>query len=371
MADRCLACRVFFSGEAQRDHYRSEFHRFNLKRKVAQLPPVSREAFEQHVADSLITEKTSISNHFCSICNKNCSSETAYNQHLQTKKHSIKASHSNPLQNIAMERLRFEDPGNKSTVKDQEEEKEGKSEEELIAEKIKNGVRLELTDCLFCRDNFDSLEDNVSHMTEEHSFFIPDLEFLQDLPGLIAYFGEKLGIGNLCLVCNKSFRGLEGVRSHMVDMGHCRIPDVETDEFDEFYDFTESYSKLGIALPENEGLTEEELFEYIQKRSGVKLSQDGLFLVLPDGRTIGHRSLQQYYRQKFHPKDNRESTSIGKMASRFRMIGWNTDTGKEIQQTKQQNSIFVKHHQHQNAERTKVGMKANNQKYWKDPTLQF
>ena len=44
----CLACRVtFINAELQREHYRSEWHRYNLKRKVAELPPVTKEAFEK------------------------------------------------------------------------------------------------------------------------------------------------------------------------------------------------------------------------------------------------------------------------------------------------------------------------------------
>ena len=34
---------------AQRDHYRSDLHRFNLKRKVAQLPPLTNAEFRQRM----------------------------------------------------------------------------------------------------------------------------------------------------------------------------------------------------------------------------------------------------------------------------------------------------------------------------------
>ena len=61
----CISCRVAFSsGEIQRDHYRryavhvrhertmialSDWHRYNLKRKVATLAPISVEAFRERV----------------------------------------------------------------------------------------------------------------------------------------------------------------------------------------------------------------------------------------------------------------------------------------------------------------------------------
>jgi hypothetical protein len=42
----CLACQVAFqSAEGQRTHYRSDWHRYNLKRKVVNLPSVTFEQF--------------------------------------------------------------------------------------------------------------------------------------------------------------------------------------------------------------------------------------------------------------------------------------------------------------------------------------
>ena len=43
----CLTCSVaFVSADLQRDHYKTDWHRYNLKRKVAEMAPVTLEAFE-------------------------------------------------------------------------------------------------------------------------------------------------------------------------------------------------------------------------------------------------------------------------------------------------------------------------------------
>lgn len=47
-----------------------------------------------------------------------------------------------------------------------------------------------ITNCLFCSHHSKTLMKNVTHMTKVHSFFIPDVEFLVDLKGLIRYLGE-------------------------------------------------------------------------------------------------------------------------------------------------------------------------------------
>ncbi|RKP20231.1 hypothetical protein ROZALSC1DRAFT_12970 [Rozella allomycis CSF55] len=42
----CISCQVVFgTPEEQRTHHRTEWHRYNLKRKCAGLPPVTAENF--------------------------------------------------------------------------------------------------------------------------------------------------------------------------------------------------------------------------------------------------------------------------------------------------------------------------------------
>ena len=50
------------------------------------------------------------------------------------------------------------------------------------------------TDCFFCLHHSSTLEKNAIHMSNEHSFFIPDLEYLVDLAGLFEYLGAKVSI---------------------------------------------------------------------------------------------------------------------------------------------------------------------------------
>ena len=48
------------------------------------------------------------------------------------------------------------------------------------------------TDCFFCLHHSATLEKNAIHMSNEHSFFIPDIEYLVDLAGLFEYLGAKV-----------------------------------------------------------------------------------------------------------------------------------------------------------------------------------
>ena len=49
---------------------------------------------------------------------------------------------------------------------------------------------LGIEECLFCSFQSPSMEENISHMTLQHGFFLPDLEYISDLEAFISYLGE-------------------------------------------------------------------------------------------------------------------------------------------------------------------------------------
>lgn len=71
---------------------------------------------------------------------------------------------------------------------DMDEAEEQDAEEETGGGPLIGAIPI--TDCLFCPHHSSSLMKNVAHMTKVHSFFIPDIEYLSDLKGLIKYLGK-------------------------------------------------------------------------------------------------------------------------------------------------------------------------------------
>ena len=45
-------------------------------------------------------------------------------------------------------------------------------------------------DCFFCVHHSSNMEKNMLHMSEKHSFFVPDLEYVVNLDGLLSYLGK-------------------------------------------------------------------------------------------------------------------------------------------------------------------------------------
>lgn len=86
----CITCRVGFKdGELQRLHYKTDWHRYNLKRKVAELPPVTAEDFQSRVyiqrsADEFEKSDKSV---YCGPCRKSFGNKNAFDNHLNSKKH--------------------------------------------------------------------------------------------------------------------------------------------------------------------------------------------------------------------------------------------------------------------------------------------
>lgn len=88
----CISCQLAFSSSgAQREHYASDFHRYNAKRKVAALPPVSEDVFNAKVVDSRAEavegEKAAAEKLSCKACQYVCPTLdarrcTALNMHL-------------------------------------------------------------------------------------------------------------------------------------------------------------------------------------------------------------------------------------------------------------------------------------------------
>ena len=333
----CITCRVSFAdSDIQRRHYKTDWHRYNLKRKVAEMPPVTAEVFQQKVlaqkAEVEAQQQSKTKSLHCQLCNKTFSSENAFSNHLSSKKHKdVEANKANKAkkQESLITESQF---SNNFKRKDSKETDPQNTESENAESLSHNGDddddedddieedTLEVTDCLFCPHHSVSLEENLKHMTRSHSFFIPDLEYVVDLKGLVTYLCEKVGMGNMCLYCNdkgKSFFSLEAVQNHMVDKGHTKM-NYEGDavlEYADFYDFSSSYPDYNPD-EENEG-------DEIQGReSTLAVNEQTLELCLPSGAKIGHRNMRHIYKQNLPPERSHHSKVIQSIMADYKALGW-------------------------------------------------
>lgn len=379
----CITCRVAFSGgELQRTHYKTEWHRYNLKRKVAELPPVSAEGFQERV---LLQRTIDQSQHeeklaqYCRVCRKHFSSKKSHESHLRSRKHKEVVA--------ALERLRVatsEAEPSKSESCDLDKRLEGSPQKPSV-EPSMDGIKrsndktmleedegatdsdpepLNVTDCLFCPQCVTDLETNLEHMGASHGFFIPDLEYLVDLRGLVRYLGEKVGVGNLCLYCNqrgKSFYSVEAVQHHMLDRCHCKLyfdGDAAL-EYAEFYDYSKSY-------PDHEEVVQRPVDKMMRSDSSTLVVGEDLELILPSGYSIGHRALKQFYKQRPPSYERQKASLMSRIMAKYRAIGWRSGSGEELARSNR-NRSWAEKMRHERELR--IGLKGNKQKHFRPQVI--
>ncbi|GJQ87626.1 hypothetical protein Trydic_g17454 [Trypoxylus dichotomus] len=297
----CISCRVLFKdGETQRLHYKTDWHRYNLKRKVAELPPVSFEDFQKraYISHKEIISSQQDTSAYCGACRKSFASQNAYENHLNSKKHkekstveqcdennvnSVNYTHDTLSKTETFIRRPLKDIMEVDIEADSEVE-EVDSDEWEDEESSENVI--DTNKCLFCTFTSVSLLNRIEHMSIQHSFFIPDVEYCSDIKGLLQYLAEKITFGFMCIWCNekgRTFHSAEAARSHMIDKGHCKMlhEGITLAEYANFYDYSSSY-------PDNS--------EEVDKDGDVnveELDDSDYQLVLPSGAVIGHRSLMR------------------------------------------------------------------------------
>ncbi|TDZ18124.1 Core trichothecene cluster (CTC) protein 15 [Colletotrichum orbiculare MAFF 240422] len=173
----CNTCNVHFdSKDTRRLHSKSLWHTANLKRRLADLPPLTAE-----------------------------------------------------------QRAECATPGGPTTLSSSDDsssasdaEFESDPEDEFVPET-----------CLFCNAASESFDANVVHMQKAHGLFIPDRQrLIVDLETLVKYLHLVIHGYRECLQCGTQRRTAEAVKQHMLGKSHCRFDITAPDS--EYRDFYES-----------------------------------------------------------------------------------------------------------------------------------
>ncbi|GAA5829624.1 hypothetical protein JCM11251_000227 [Rhodosporidiobolus azoricus] len=281
----CLSCSLAFADAgSQREHYATELHRYNSRRKVAGLAPVSQETFDEKIKERTgqLGQPTGEADEAqkrlaCKACNKTFASAATHDAHVKTKKHKeavfkaaskVKVNDLTPSSEIAspIPSTSTAPPPPAVTEEPVFESSGDAALDRLVAKRLQYAAPIPPSSCLFCVHHSSSAAENVAHMRQAHSFAIPEEEYLVDLEGLLRRLGEEVGTWNVCVCCGKGYggnidlnkdqetseealrkrasKGIEAVRAHMQSKSHCRLRyDTEEEQLNiaDFYDFRPSY----------------------------------------------------------------------------------------------------------------------------------
>lgn len=323
----CNACNLTLADElAIKEHYRTELHNLNSRRRAADLAPLTPIAFDRLEAakaaqQQLQQEAEAEVIFICDACHKKFRSEGQFETHNASKKHkdtvreliaarkAEKARAATAAAGADSEAdghshdVALNSAAGASGAKDTASAESPKS-----ADREEEDAELVITaeHCVFCWEKHDGIEGNLSHMRSAHSFFVPDIDKCEDPTGLIEYLHAKVIDGRFCLYCdsNKQFESPEAARQHMRDKNHCLMrydDDRHFEEFEDFYNYAGSDDEAG-----------EDEDEEVNVAGALAVGDGGAYiidgeLILPSGAVAKHRALKRYLKQNFRADDQRAS----------------------------------------------------------------
>ena len=345
------------------EHYKSDWHAYNLKRRQAGLKLLTRLEFLARLQAAQAARRE-----------QELLKQTQRKSHLKRDKKKQKPSKVLATEDAERTTDDGETQSHSTTVPESiSVPDQGGQDQEVMTESEPAADATEPAAITIdpCQSLYDShvsasLHDNVDYMRQHYDFFIPDADYLQDLEGLLGYCHEKINIGHMCLQCHQVFGTSRATQMHMRSKQHTQLAYVNADDQEElavFFDFDSANREFLEHVDGNNNanggggdhgtmrrLTEEtsengdedDGWEDVSEDEEMKDGADGademdedddddddddLYagyadqvaqfgfsvtdlgeLVLPDGRIVGHRSLRRYYKQR--PKSQRTSTAV-------------------------------------------------------------
>lgn len=243
---RCGTCNVVLNGgDNLQQHYNSETHLNNVRRRVEGLRPLTaQEMRRQAQEEGMAMDPSGAPIFSCTLCKKTFHSvqtlqtHVRSTAHLMRKEQGIVARDSEAASMLTMTSLGSAAMGLHRRHKAKRSALKNASAGPK-APKVSPKDRDEdvsVTRCFFCGQPSETMELNVMHMRKYHQFYIPMENRCKDVEGLLAYASRKVN-GLMCLVCNertRSFPSLDALRDHMREVDHEKI--VLGPEYEEFYE---------------------------------------------------------------------------------------------------------------------------------------
>ncbi|KAL7440985.1 hypothetical protein ACHAXH_007954 [Discostella pseudostelligera] len=375
----------FFSTRLElQNHYKSDWHKYNLRRRSSGLPMLNEVDFTARLEAALALRRDKEEREGKAGRNglahrKDKDGARLERQQKLEKQQQQQQRGKNRRRKPAFATKRSYE-GEDDIALPQEEEEDVVDEDAVVSMDEGNGGAAaaedddedieeeppEINPCQSLFDNHISStpRDNLIYLQKHYSFYLPDSEYCIDLEGFLGYCNEKVRWGNICLYCQKTFKGgANGVIRHMKDKEHCKIlyeRNVDMEEYDVFYDFStmpgnsaevvgrkkNKKAARGEKVVEENDSEDEEEWEDVSEDEDASMEEneeedddDDLYdayqeemstrgfditplgeLIFPDGRIVGHRALARYYKQRFAPdRMEREAVRHARVAAGDRL----------------------------------------------------
>lgn len=314
---RCNTCEIqFVAADLQREHMKTRWHSYNLKRRIADLPRVTSDIFAHKVLyqERLASTQKEVDEFGFEIRKPKKKINGARGRlAILQRDDDLKRDHS-PAKSIVSElsqfslgidtfgdgindvsdthseydSLEFVSDANTSDVDIYLDSDNVIDASDVDSSSDEEGAQvLPITYCFYCQTNNRDIESNLKHMFDRHGLYIPERNAVSDLQGLLVFLSEMIYIDNECYVCGFIGRNLQSVCHHMTSKGHCKIPyetEIERDVLQEFYqgDGEVALKSKLVRFDSIASTTRSRSFDNNTKR-------------LITGLEVGHRRDQKYF----------------------------------------------------------------------------
>ena len=335
MCNHCLY--VSKTYEEMKEHYKSEFHKYNLNRVTMNLVPLSYEDYkrkkdffmkkmeEKKKAEEALKLQTQ--NLHCEVCSKKFNSSKKFEEHLNSKTHLKHKAKKDEAKNNIEEEI--------STSNEIKEIKKQEPEKTTMDD---------ITYCLFCNTKSDTLKNNYYHMVQTHNLDIPFIFYIKNYEELIKILAKKIFVYHACFTCDtQRFESIKSLQKHMLSKGHTVINDKDLDEFlFKYYDLkkllsvkdknirrTKEFKILSLRARVAKELKEKNLegddeWEEVKSDEGdddyEPVTLPNGELLLENGTTLANKEFKIYYKQKFHINKYQEIQNEHKIRRKERQL---------------------------------------------------
>jgi hypothetical protein len=279
----CQTCNVAVDLTDAKSHYGSPFHNANVKRRLADLAPLTPASFSRACAAEAASAAAraaaeSAVLYICDACHKTFSSEGQFRTHNGSGRHRER------VRELLAERAAGGGGGGGGGGG----EGGGAGATGGGANPVEETLEVGASHCVFCWAPAATVEANFLHMRAAHSFALPDAQFCVDPSGLVERLHEMVIEEGRCLFCPppRRFASARDAQAHMEAKAHCRMLYEDAGHFEAFEEFYD--------------------YEGYEPAAAVDVGADGA-LVLPDGRCAYPKELVRVFKQYHAPPDERAS----------------------------------------------------------------
>ncbi|SOV74113.1 zinc finger protein, putative [Plasmodium sp. gorilla clade G3] len=276
----CHTCNIqIYNYSFFRYHFKSEWHKYNLKRKLLNLHSVNEYVFNEKLKNlkknedhhenqkkdkrenkgsHLSHKKRNGSNkkkkeknitNFNNVNNNNhhhiSYNENNYNCHITKCNNDINEHINNTnicsTTNKNYKKKKNNNNNNNNNHISSNNIKYATKENVLLTKNVKYDNPAV---CFFDNRIFNSIEENIKHMNDTYTFYIPDLKYVTNVKKILLTIGKKIYEENICIYCFKYAKCVKSLQAHMICKSHTKLHTNFMDYIQKYYDFSKTYVDL-------------------------------------------------------------------------------------------------------------------------------